>query len=420
MTASRALLAARARIVNLAGSRLARQSIGRIGARIVASGLQALTLLLLARHLGATSFGLFAVGIAVGYLASAVASLGGPYRVLRAAAEENALSLRATLLLVLIAGSVILSAAATLLWGIGLLEFAGLAGFLLGVSDQVNTFGQFDAAGSGAHGSASSMAIQQRAIPAAVVLLTAGAFSLPLMVASFGFAAIYPLVHGLRATPLRLARKRTLRGSWGFWSYTLMQTSPQLEAPVVNAVADATTAGLYGIANRVANPLTILSSALGSIFIPEIAAATSEGRRRSLGARLIAVSTAYAVVISALAVWIAPLVVELTGPAYRSAEPLIAATVVAAGLSSISQAYNALLIAAGRPFASTLTLGIGTATSLAGLAALASFDGARMLWVAPLLTQAVVLIIFVAFSRADRASAARRRFSPAAAPSRNI
>ncbi len=401
-----------ARFAAAARSPLARRSAGRIGARIASSALQAVTLLLLARALGATDFGRFAVGLAVAYVLSALLGWGGQARVLRAAAEDRPDAVRSSLALVQLGAVVLLLAVALLLHAVQVLDTASTAGFALGLSDQINTFAQNDAAGRGAHAHASALAVQQRAVPTLALLLTLGHFRWEVLLVAVAIATVPPLLFVVR----RLTRpaRAGLAGGAGYWSYGLIQASPQLEAPVVNAVADAAVAGLYGIANRVANPLTILSSALASVFIPEIAAADSEERRRALGRRLVVLSIAYAGVVALSAIWIAPVVVAIVGRQFAPAEPLIAATTVAAGLSAVSQAVNAVLIAAGRPFASTLALAVGTAVSLTGLAVFASIDGARLLWVAPLVTQVVVLTLFAVIVRRSAPAAPQVTGTPAA------
>lgn len=390
------------RMWGLRRSPLVRQSGARIAARITASALQAFGLLILARSLGVAQFGLFTVGVSLGYVIMSVTTWGAQYRVLRSAAENDPMALRATLLILQIGAVAVLAVGSLVLLNLQVLPIAGFAGVTVAMVDQLNAFGQFDAAGAGSHRQASVMAVQQRALPAIALVATLGAFTWPLFLLATVLTAGQPLAFSvLELKPFRPDR-RVLRKGSGYWVYGMAQNAPQLEAPLLGLVATSFIAGLYGVANRVANPLTILSSALASIFIPEIARASDEKRRLHLGNRLIAVSVAYAVLVSVCAGWIAPLVVLLAGRTFAAAEPLIASTTVAAGLSAVSQAFNAILIADGRPNASSVTLGVGTCVSLAGLATFASVDSASFLWIAPLLTQVVVLTLFVTLRRRDR------------------
>lgn len=403
-----------ARAWDLRRSTLVRQSGTRIAARILASALQALSLLVLARALGAAQFGLFAVGLSLGYVVASVVTWGAQYRVLRSAAEPDPRAIRASLLVLQLSAVCVSTAVAALLLGLDLIVMAGFVGFAVGMADQVNAFGQFDAAGTGHHRHASVMAVQQRAVPAITLIVTLGAFSWAPFLVATALTLLQPLAFSVaHLRPLRPSARALQKGA-GYWLYGMAQNTPQLEAPMLGAIASSSVAGLYGIANRIANPLTILSSALSSIFVPEIARARDAELRRHLGNRLIAVSTGYAVVVAVSALWIAPVVVLLAGRTYLPAEPLIAATTVAAGLSAVSQAFNAILIAEGRPFISSVALAVGTCVSLAGLAILASIAAASFLWLAPLLTQTVVLTLFVTI-RSRGASQAHRSPDPATA-----
>jgi hypothetical protein len=77
--------------------------------------------------------------------------------------------------------------------------------------------------------------------------------------------------------------------------------------------------------------------------------------------------------------------------------------VVCAALSAVSQALQARLLAAGRPAVPAWIIGIATVIGLVLLAVTGGIDGGRYLWIAPLTTQALILVA-LALAPAGRAT----------------
>ena len=364
----------------------------RVLARIGSAGLQAATLLLLARELGPDRFGVFAVVSSAGMLLSALACLGCSTRVLRLRAEPEQDRLLPALFWIQAAGSVLVL--------VGLLVAAAVlddpapavVGTLLAFSDQQMEFRVSHLSGQVRQTAASVTILAQRGIPlltvAAAIALGAGVL-LPAGAALVVVAVLALVPAPAHRVALRPAL-RVARSSVGYWFSALVANLRQLEPLVVGSAGGVAAAGLYGIAARVSNPLTIVVTSLQAIAVPEMARSRVGFRR--MFRLLLGVAVVYAAVLVVLSPLVADLFLRIVGEQYEGARTLVTVLVVCAGLSAVSQALQARLLAVGRPATPAWIIGGATVIGLVLLGVTSALEGATLLWVAPLVTQGVILV----------------------------
>ncbi len=378
--------------------RLGGQVVLRVVVRLGSAAMQAATLLLLARELGPSSFGTLAVLAATGTLLCSVANLGASTRVLRVGAEGASDEERSTL-------------AASLFWMQGLgsgVVLVGLlvaslvlrdpapavVGSLLAVSDQQAEFTVASLSGHARQAAASVMIVVQRGLPLAalgVAVLTGLPVLGPVGVAVLavgGLAVAWAPVRRVTARAVRAAA----RSSIGYWFSGLVLNLRQLEPLVVSTVGGVGAAGLYAIAARVSNPLTILVTSLQAIAVPEMARARDARQFRRTFRLLLGVAVAYAAILVLASPLVAAVFLWIVGPEYDGARTLVTVMVACAGLSAVSQALQGRLLALGRPGLPAWIIGIATVIGIAVLAVTSGIDGGRYLWAAPLTAQSLILV----------------------------
>jgi O-antigen/teichoic acid export membrane protein len=173
----------------------------------------------------------------------------------------------------------------------------------------------------------------------------------------------------------------------------------QLQTPVVGAVAGTYVAGLFGIASRITGPMTLLTTSVATVVVPELANRVGTPAFKQLSDKIVKLSWGYLLLTMAAAVPITLLVVAIAGRDYEAAAPLIAAMVVAAGLSGCSQAFGSGLMALDRPASATTAIAAGGVVSLVALATFGLTGDVGLLAAAPILAQIVVLVLMVLAAR---------------------
>lgn len=370
----------------------------RVVVRLGSAGMQAATLLLLARELGPSSFGTLAVLAATGTLLCSVANLGASTRVLRVGAEggtdEERGSLAASLFWMQALGT------AVMLVGLVVASLVlddpapALVGTLFAVTDQQAEFTVASLSGHARQTAASVMILVQRGLPllclgAAVVL------GLPVL-GPVGAAVLVVGTLAVTWAPVRrvpaAAVRRAARSSVGYWFSGLVLNLRQLEPLVVSTLGGAGAAGLYAIAARVSNPLTIVVTSMQAVAVPEMARARDEREFRRTFRLLLGVAVAYALVLVVASPLVASAFLWIVGPQYAGARTLVTVMVGCAGLSAVSQALQGRLLALGRPGTPAWIIGIATVIGIAVLAVTSGIDDGRYLWAAPLTAQSIILV----------------------------
>jgi O-antigen/teichoic acid export membrane protein len=376
----------------------------RIGARGLAAGFQAITLLLIARIEGPESFGVFAIALSVGYVVSGVVGLGAGVRVLRIAGEPEGDHLASALFLTRVIGS-ILTLSSTAALAVVFDSFTPLlAAGALAASDLMVEYSQSLMAGRGHQALSSAMVVVQRALPAAGVLVAValdtssyGWFSLAVCIV-LALSVIYPIA--VWAPPSNVLD--VVRSSGGYWAGSIVANLRQLEPISVGAVAGAGASGGYAIASRIGNPLVIVTSSLQTVFVPDLAKKKGTDAFDDSFRKLLTLSGAYGVLLLLLSLPIAHLVAVFLGSEYRDAEILIAAMVASIGIGAITGAYQSRFIALGEPGTSAAIIGVASVFGIALILVVGSALGADLLWTVPLATQTVLAAAMIVVSRRAR------------------
>jgi O-antigen/teichoic acid export membrane protein len=374
--------------------RLGRDVVLRIAVRVAAAALQALTLLLLARVLGPERFGVFAVFFSTGVVLTSLVTVGATGRLLRLLAEPDRDTLVPALFWVQAVGSAVVLAG---LIGTAIVVgdvLPAVVGAVFAFSDQQAEFVSARLSGSARQSAASVVILVQRLVPAAAALVMITLWPAPWL-PGLACAVVSLGLLGRGATrPVPFAALVScVRSSVGFWFSAVVVNLRQLEPVVVAGFGGTGPAGAFAIASRVSNPLGIVVTSMQAIAVPEMARASSAEELRKTFRLLLAVAGVYAAVLVAASPLLADLFLLVLGEQFASARVLIAVMVVCAALSAISQAFQARLYAVGLPSRSGWIVGLGTVTGLALLAVTAG-QGGQYLWVAPLTTQALIVIAF--------------------------
>ncbi|MFF1382210.1 lipopolysaccharide biosynthesis protein [Arthrobacter sp. NPDC058288] len=370
----------------------------RVIARFAGSLGQAGFLILLARELGPAEFGIVAIVLSVGYIVSAFTSFGTGVRVLRLAAETDSqrtatkflyMRITGTALTAVICSTMVFAASPT----------STLIAVSMIASDQVVDYAQAYLAGTNRQIKSSLVVIFQRLIPFMVIgsASVASFFSGELIMISFLSTLICGLLIPLRerAKSVRYWSKDTwseLKGSTGYWMSSLAPNIGQLQAPALGLVVDAASVGLFAIAARLTNPLSILVGALQTLLMPELARRRGTARFRTLYRASVSASAAYGLALCLSAWLITDIAILLLGRDYESARWLIIGMIIASGMSAVSQAFQSKLLAEGRAAVVAWIVGTGSSIGLAALVVIVALGGMPWLWVSPIVAQAIIAV----------------------------
>lgn len=377
-------------------SRPARDVLVRFGARVLSTVAQAATLMILARSAGPESFGEFGVGIALGSLASAALSMGASVRILRVAAEERGEMLAGAFLVIRIVGSLITFAVCTTLLLFGFPAIIVFAAAALSASDLLLDYVQALYAGRDQQTASSAVLAVQRLVPLSLILIafTTGASLFAALIIGVTATAVLLTSWVKRSVVFLGGVRETIRSSLGYWVAGLGNNFSQMEPIVLRVFATPATVGGFTVATRLINPLTIFVSVLRTVMLPKMAAALGSEDFTHEYRRLLRASTAYAVVLAVAAVPIASLAILALGPGYEFARALLTSMVIASALAGISQAFQAKLIAQGRPLEAAFPIVVGVIVGLCFMIGLVHMTGEGKLWLWPLFTFSLITALF--------------------------
>lgn len=370
----------------------------RIFARAVASLAQAGFLLILARELGPANFGTVAIVLSTGYVVSAVTSFGTSTRVLRIAADTDPTETATKLLYIRVIGSVITAIICGVL-SAAMTPAVAILGVAMIASDQIIDYVQAYLAGTNRQIGSSLIVIGQRLFPFAFIAISTalGIFSQPIILASL----LIPLVIAV-GIPLReRARKMPnllqellgeVRTSTGYWMSSLAPNIGQLQLPALGLILDAANVGLFAIAARLTNPLSIMVGALQTVLMPELARRHGTPGFRILFRVSLLASAGYGLALCLSSSVVADIAIRLLGAEYIPARTLIIGMIIASGVSAVSQAFQSKLLTEGRARDVALIISLGSLVGLALLIAIAAMAGSLWLWSAPVAGQAVIAV----------------------------
>ncbi len=384
-----------------AGNRLRTDATVRILARVASSAMLGAFLLLLARALPVDTFGQYVLAYTLGVVAGLAVGFGAPIRVMRVGASDDDHTTAAGLY---VAHTIAVSTVFLII--VAGLAFGGLplivvAGVMFAYSDTVQNFAQNFLAGTHAHTAASCLVVVQRAVPLAVwgVLALSGSdLGAAALVVIFACTAATALlvpavsigVRGVRDAAGELRGPGT--GTARYWALAMSGTLAQLQVSALAVCAPPLTVGYFAMATRVTGPLTLLSAALSTVAVPELARHVDDASTFDrIYRRYRNVVGAYCVVV-VLAAWpVAWVIVQIVGAKYEPAQNLLIGMIIAAGISSVSQAISSKHIAAGRPGTVTAAIVLGGVVTLLLLLLAGALDHLDAIWLAPIAGQLLVL-----------------------------
>jgi O-antigen/teichoic acid export membrane protein len=368
----------------------------RVFARAVGAALQALCFVVLARQLGADGFGAVAVGIAVGAVVSILTGLGGGTRALRLGFEAEHLQLATGMFVSRCVGSLM---SAAISYGVitALLDqewWMGVAVAAIVASEALCGLEQAVLAGMRRQLASAGLLLFQRASPFACIVVgnLAGLPGIASYSVGAAIAAIPAIARPIREWhgPVRL--KMLISTSRGYWFANIVECLGMLDTVIVRIFGGGIAAGMYSIANRVTNPIHIVTTSILSTVIPAASLAQRPEQVQILR-RCTKLCCVGAAIFASASPVIAEMAARILGPEYAEAKMLIIGFVVAAAISGISQTLVARYLVEGRPATIAIRVGSGITLGLIVTLIAATTDWSRWLWICPIVMQVGILLL---------------------------
>ncbi|MET9018454.1 lipopolysaccharide biosynthesis protein [Actinopolymorpha sp. NPDC004070] len=345
-------------------------SIGRIAAALI----QAVTVVVLARHAAPKEFGIFAAAYGAVIVAQALIDMGLSTLTIKERSRSrnspivwNALRLNGRITLIAVLSGVTLCIVLAISTGTPSLIFIPYVIWAVAERNG-DAWLTISFADGDANINMTNLILRRLMTLAGLMLLIAFGTA---PVVAFGLAAATASVCSLVFARLYIRRRilptaavptrAILRLSFPFWFNSVAGQLRNLDALIVGAVAGTTHAGLYGAGARITGPLRLLPDALAAALLP--AASRDSFRVSPKLIRQMALFALLATVIGLGGVMIAPLVVHhLLGTAYAGAELVIQLAIVGLPFASLVALLAAILqgigkqsFVAGIAFAATVT-----------------------------------------------------------------
>ncbi|WP_448221776.1 GDSL-type esterase/lipase family protein [Gordonia iterans] len=395
-------------------------TVTRVGARVLSSVFLGVFFLLVARGVSVADFGQLIFAYTLGIATGLVAGLGAPMQVLRHNAAGDGESSAPRLYVVhsvVVTALFLLAISALLAIDTPLMVVAGV---VFAYSDTVQNYAQSHLAGSNSHRRSSTLSVVHRLIPMLVVIgavVTGGTVTAAVLIIGFTITAVIGLLAPLPLIPRSSLRtaisgrfQRPATGTGGYWALGMSGILAQLQVAAFAVFATANAVGLLALASRVTGPLTLLSAAMSTVLIPELAKHLSDRDRfEGIYRRFVAVTVGYCILVLLLAWPAAWVIVQIVGDEYRPALPILIGMIVAAGISSVSQSISARHIALGRPRLVTVAIVSGGLLTLGLLLLFGAIGAIGVVWIAPVAGQLTVLGLLLAGSAWGAKGIPRRR-----------
>ncbi|WP_238421094.1 GDSL-type esterase/lipase family protein [Gordonia sp. 'Campus'] len=388
-----------------AGDRLRNDAGLRIAARVASSAMLGVFVLLLARALSVDSFGQFILAYTIGLVIGLVAGFGAPVQVMRSGAGGGDTSAVRLYVVHTVSVSLVFVLAGAVV-SLSTMPLIVVAGGLFAYSDTLQNFAQNFLAGIRAHTAASCLVVVQRAVPlaawGAMAALGQGFGDIAVIVvfASTSAAALLipTIAVGTRAVRSAVAEIRELSPGEvaHFWALSMSGILAQLQVSALAVFAPPATVGYFAMASRVTGPLTLLSAAVSTVAVPELAGSVDDPSAFDrIYRRYRNLILAYCLLVMVIAWPAAWMIVQIVGAKYQPAQMLLVGMIIAAGISSVSQALSSKYIALGRPDTVTVAIVIGGATTLALLLLAGAVDRLSLIWLVPVAGQSLVLAVLL-------------------------
>lgn len=346
--------------------------------RLVASGLQALSLVLLARVLGAREFGLLVSLLAIGAVIGVLTGFGGTSHALRVLASSEPKRLAATMMrmraLSLVGVAPVVCGLGYYLFGFEAVQSFAIAGFVAAEAD--SQLSRSIAVGFQRLRMANILALCRPMAMLLGILVSLG-FSVSTIAGYCAGAFISACVARLSVSALvgRSGQVRpVLRASYGYWWSTSLVSLQQLDVPLVGGISSVDLAGNYAGVNRLVNPVNLAASAVLAIFTPELSKSTELNEKDRVfreAFRIVLRGALALVLLSPVAAIVGPI---LLGPDFEDSGPLFVGLTMGVAVNAFSQLYAGWYYAFGRAGLLSWVRMVTIPTSL-GVIATAAWSG---------------------------------------------
>lgn len=324
-------------------------------ARVLATGLQAVVMVVVARLVGVADFGLLGAVVGVSAVAFAVATWGLPTYLPMARARgldgEVRLGLVGAAVGLAVAGSGAAAVTAFLTNDAGTSPWLAALPVALAIDVWVEA-GLTVLVADGEKARVAGSVVLRRVLTAAVFagLVVAGLDAVTAYSLSFLVAAVVGAVEIVVRVSPRLDRgapaprvRELYRRMVPYLTSSLTYQARTLDVAVVGLAGGAVTAGLYSAAQRIIGPLNVVSGSAVSVLLPHAARSSLSSVRR-IGVLLTAWGLALWTVPAVLGAALAePLVELLFGADYRAAAGAFAWTVVAVPFIALASPLGSIL-----------------------------------------------------------------------------
>jgi O-antigen/teichoic acid export membrane protein len=275
---------------------------------------------------------------------------------------------------------------------------AVIAGALFIIVELLSELIQAVLSGLNAQVRASILLVLQRVVPLTALtlpLIGLRADQLFLFITAEALVLSALVIVGLSLASRPSAFLALLRSSSGFWASTIAANGSSLEPATAGIVGSAEASAVLASGNRLIAPLNLVTITLLNVFVPRLTRLQGSNEQRRVFRKLLTVVCAYAIGLALLSPVIAELLALALGTEYQSAIPYYTAVVIAAGMSGVSQCFQALVYARGTPIVAATVVAGGAIAGILTVALVVSISTLRHLLFVPLVTQAVILCGFV-------------------------
>jgi O-antigen/teichoic acid export membrane protein len=366
---------------------------GRVFARAVGAALQAITLVVLARILSPSEFAPFALIPTVGAACACLLGGGLGTLALRVGGEQGwGVQLLRLAVVVSVQIGLVAAAVGVCLSSAGWLLVA--APSVMVAVDQLVGVAQGVLAGQTRHRDAARLLIAQRALPLCGLLF--GGFIGGHQIAGYGLGGLIlfivvaaPIYRNVGALPTIRA---VLSRAKGFWGVSAVSTLAYLDVLIVGLFLGEYAAGIYGATVRLVAPLSILTSSIIYIIVPE-ASRHYQGERARIFSewRRYGRWTAFSLALLApLMCWLGLLAL---GQDYAPGRWILLALMLGSALSLLSQITLAELFSMNREGVAATALGCAYMVGTSTLILIGATGSLGWLWVYPLVLQGLTWVM---------------------------
>lgn len=360
-----------------------------------ASFLQALCVVMIARQAGPAEFGEYALGVSLAVIIGTFLGFGSTTRALRVLREADpnltASSLTACRLAIAVVSFVLVGSALVVL---GSDPLVGLSIALIGAVDHFCDFEQILLAGLLEHRRSAFVILIRRALPTVFVAV---AFMLDLnTIVSHALASIV-----VASVVVVMPLKRVLgqfdfgtvwKGSLGYWWGSVSSAAQQLDVAIVQITLGSVGVGIYGAANRLVIPLSIVANSASVAFSPNLGQITDSLARYKAFGKFAVLSTLPGALLVIGSPLVGELVVRVLGADYEAARPIIVGATVAIGIGSVVPALQSYLYMEGRAKTAALFTFLAVVSGLISLYFAGNFLGSGWLWLGLIVNYSVVVL----------------------------